>query len=193
MMAAPITSPWRFSRRGPLGVVPRRNGHCSNAPGARDEIETSRRMMLSAPDAREDRDTGADHAGEEGNPGAHDDRYQRSCVVMVHARKIALCCDERHACRRLRFRQLRHYAPTADAARLPPPRAAAKSAPLAAMSRTRRRADSLPARCSLSGVSRSVAQLVEHRSPKPRAVGSSPSTPATISTAEGRPAWVGLG
>src|ERR1700743_3681657 len=33
----------------------------------------------------------------------------------------------------------------------------------------------LPARCLF--VRRSVAQLVEHRSPKPRAVGSSPSTP----------------
>ena len=35
----------------------------------------------------------------------------------------------------------------------------------------------LLANCPHSG-SRSVAQLVEHRSPKPRAVGSSPSTPA---------------
>jgi hypothetical protein len=50
--------------------------------------------MLGAPDAREDRDSGTDCAGEDADPDGDGQRY----VVMVHTPKIAPRPSRRHAC-----------------------------------------------------------------------------------------------
>ena len=64
-----------------------------------------------------------------------------------------------------------------------PPPSACSPAPAAVDRPARRQADLAPARAAgyLAPRPRSIAQLVEHRSPKPRVVGSSPSAPASRS------------